>query len=107
MTTKPRYKEIYKLKEMLEKADIPFIFRKLNDYRNGYQILYPSEGTENRCSVIEHIYSYGSDKDLLEIMGLLTDEEEQHDGVVGFLSAENVFHRIYKDYKGGINGFDR
>lgn len=96
---KEEYKEIFKLKKLLEKAKIPFIFKKLDDYRKGYQILYPVEGIENRCSVIEHIYSYGHDKDLLEIMGLLTDEEVKHDSVVGYLSAENVFHRIYRDFK--------
>lgn len=32
------YKEIFRLKEMLEKAKIPFVFRNLYD---GYQICYP------------------------------------------------------------------
>ena len=100
MKDNEEYKEIFKLKEMLEKANIPFVFKELNDYRNGYQILYPVSGIERKCSVIEHIYSYGQEKDLLEIMGLLTEEEAECDGVVDYLSAENVFHRIYRDFKG-------
>lgn len=95
---KENYKEIFRLKEMLEKAGIPFIFKEHNDYRDGYQILYPAD-TERACSVIEHEYSYGHEQDLLEIMGLLTDEESQYDSVVGHLSAENVFERIKKDYE--------
>ena len=96
---KENYKEIFRLKEMLEKANIPFEFKEHHDYRNGYQILYPADGEINRCSVIEHSFSYGNKRDLLEIMGLLTDEESEYDSVVGFLSAENVFERIKKDYE--------
>lgn len=99
MIEKKNYKEIFKLKEMLEKAKIPFVFKEYNDFRNGYQILYPADGIENKCSVIEHKFSYGHQQDLLEIMGLLTDEELKYDNVAGFLSAENVFERIKKDYK--------
>lgn len=98
---KENYKEIFKLKEMLEKAQIPFVFKEHNDARNGYQILYPADGIKRQCSVIEHSYSYGNEQDLLEIMGLLTDEEVEVDDVVGFLSAENVFKRIKKDYENG------
>ena len=95
------YKEIFKLKDMLEKAEIPFVWKEHKDYRNGYQILYPVGGVQNICSVIEHKFSYGNEKDLLEIQGLMTKEEEekQHDSVLGFLTAENVFKRIEKHYK--------
>jgi hypothetical protein len=96
-----KYTEIFKLKEMLEKAKIPFVWKEHKDYRNGFQILYPKDGVENICSVIEHSFSYGNEKDLLEIQGLMTkeEEEEQHDSVLGFLTAENVFKRIEKHYK--------
>ena len=96
---KENYKEILKLKDMLEKAGIPFIFKEHNDFRNGYQILYPADGEKNRCSVIEHEFSYGNKQDLLEIMGLLTDEESRDDSVAGSLSADNVFERIKTDYE--------
>ena len=63
---KERYNEILRLKGMLEKAKIPFVFSKLF---GGYHIVYP-ENTGRVCSVIEHDYSYGREKDLLETMGL-------------------------------------
>lgn len=95
---KENYKEIFRLKEMLEKAGIPFVFKEHNDFRDGFQILYPEDGRGNVCSVIEHTYSYGNEKDLLEIMGLLTSEESEYDSVAGFLSAENVFERIQNHF---------
>lgn len=90
------YKEIFRLKEMLEKAEIPFEF---GEYMGGYHLCYPNNKIKE-CSVIEHDCSYGREQDLLEIMGLLTDEELKRDDVVGFLSAENVFERIKKHYEG-------
>ena len=93
------YTEIFKLKEMLEKAGIPFIWIEHKDFRNGYQILYPEGGLKNVCSVIEHSFSYGNEKDLLEIQGLLTKKEEKDDSVLGYLTAENVFKRIKKHYR--------
>lgn len=95
------YKEIFKLKEKLEKAKIPFEFHKLFD---GYQICYPEQNTEDKedvreCSVIEHYGSYGHSDDLLEIMGLLTEEESRDDDVLGYLSADEVFQRIKKHYE--------
>ena len=90
-----KYDEIFKLKEMLENAEIPFEF---SEYMGGYHLCYPNNKTKE-CSVIEHDGSYGREQDLLEIMGLLTDEELQNDDVVGFLSAENVFERIKKHYE--------
>lgn len=62
---------------MLEKANIPFVFKEHNDYRKGYQILYPINGELCHCSIIEHSFSYGHTKDLLEIQGLLTPNEEK------------------------------
>ena len=95
------YKEIFKLKEKLEKAKIPFEFRRLFD---GYQICYPEKNTEDKkdvmeCSVIEHYGSYGHLDDLLEIMGLLTEEESRDDDVLGHVSADEVFQRIKKHYE--------
>lgn len=91
-----KYKEIFRLKEMLEKENIPFVFRDLFD---GFQICYPDKDCKNRiCSVIEHDGSYGHNQDELEIMGLRSDEETD-DVVLGYLTAEDVFNRIYKHYK--------
>lgn len=86
-----KYTEIHVLKDMLEKAEIPFEFT--TGFLGGYHLRYYAQ-RECVCSVIEHNYSYGNRIDRLEIMGLLTEEEEMHDSVVGHLTAEDVFRRI-------------
>lgn len=94
---KTDYTEIIRLHEMLVNANIPHNFNKL---LGGYQITYPA--SENWvCSVIEHVGSYGHESNLLEIMGLLTKEEEENDSVVGYLTAENVYKRISTHYEIG------
>ena len=92
-----RYNEILRLKGMLEKAKIPFEFSKVF---GGYHIEYPASAGRV-CSVIEHDYSYGREKDLLEIQGLMTKKEykETLDNVIGYLTAEDVFQRIKKHWK--------
>ena len=92
---KERYNEILKLKNMLEKAEIPFEFSEIF---GGYHITYPSNKFRI-CSVIEHDCSYGNEQDLLEIKGLLTKNEKKYDCVLGYLSAEEVFNRIKKNWK--------
>lgn len=92
---KERYNEILKLKNMLEKAEIPFEFSELF---GGYHITYPTNKFRI-CSVIEHDYSYGNEQDLLEIKGLLTKNEKKCDCVLGYLTAENVFQRIQNNWK--------
>ena len=126
-----KYKEIFKLKEMLEKAEIPYIFidrfeedRKLmknNEYLNEYlkdkeyyQILLFNDFREVMdhyntykvfdnekiiISIVQGYETYGEEDDLLEIMGLLTEEEEKIDSVTGYLTAEDVFNRIIKYFK--------
>lgn len=95
---KRKYNEIFKLKDMLERAKIQFKFSEL---MGGYHIVYLEDGGECVCSVIEHDGSYGREKDLLEIQGLMTKEEleETQDTVLGYLTAENVFQRIKKHWK--------
>lgn len=94
---KTKYREILKLKEMLEMANIPFHFSESN---GGFHICYPKKGFFRVCSVIEHDFSYGHDKDLLEIMGLVTKKEKRktQDNVLGYLTANNVYQRIKKHY---------
>ena len=92
---KEKYKEIFRLKDMLEKAKIPFDFSELF---GGYHIIYPV--SELRiCSVIEHDRSHGGEQDLLEIKGLLTKNERNHSEIIGYSSAEEVFKRIKKNWK--------
>lgn len=94
--TNPKYKEILRLDEMLTKADIPHTLDRLMD---GFQICYPCPMGKNIVmDAIEHCGSYGSTYDKLEIMGLLTPEESEHDSVIGHLTAEEVFERIRKHY---------
>lgn len=114
-----RYKEIFKLKRMLERADIPFDFISHFDRLAGaegmeraqqlrdlfpdyehYQLCYPSD--DNRwISVVEGIGSYGESEDLLEIMGGDKPYDRYKNGgptVQGFLTARTVFNKIKKHY---------
>ena len=94
METSKKYKEIHKLKKMLEDADIPFDWiegwgydeketeklRKIApDLMDRYQICYP-QGSFKRCddrwiSVIEGFGTYGAKQDKLKIMGGFTPWE--------------------------------
>ena len=90
-----KYQEILRLEAMLKENNIPYEKREI---LNGWQICYPSL-IKRVCSVIEHDGSYGREEDRLEIMGLLTAEEEKYDSVVGHLTAEDVLSRIKKDFE--------
>lgn len=88
---KQKYKEIFVLRDMMDEAKIPYEFN--TGFLGGYHLRYHADGN-CVCSVVEHDHSYGNNEDRLEIMGLLTEEEEMHDSVVGHLTAEDVFRRI-------------
>ena len=89
------------LAEKLTQAGIPFetVYMNKDLYsRAGEsvpQIWYPNR-KKNVCDVICHKYSYGGDRGLLEIMGLVS--EECDDDVEGYLTAEEVFKRISAHY---------
>ena len=91
-------KEILRLKEMLEKENIPFEF---TDYKEmeGCHIAYPKYDETKKgvikcdISVIQHKYSYGNDVNLLEMWEMSKDDVE------GYLSAEDVFERIKNHYE--------
>ena len=90
--TDSRYQEIHVLDKMLAEAEIPHTMKPVMD---GFQICYPVESGPNRVmDAIENFWSYGNEMDLLEIMGLLTPEEQEFDRVLGNLSAQEVFSRI-------------
>ncbi len=73
---------------------IPF---EITQCWNTPQVWYPNK--ENAvCDVICHRGSYGGNEGLLEIMGLLTDEEAEYDSVVGWLTSGEVFNRILDHY---------
>lgn len=89
------YTAIFKLAKALDIANIDYNFDDRSDaFGESYQILVPDENGFNIVSVIQSHYSYGGDDDLLEIMGLLTEEESQYDDVVGYLTPQEVFNRI-------------
>lgn len=90
-----KYNEIIHLHDMLDSANIPHDFEKHFD---GYHICY-NQGKQTVCSVIEHHYSYGSSSDRLEIMGLLTPAEAIDDSVAGWLTADDVFNRIFSAHR--------
>lgn len=85
------YQAILALDVMLNDAEIP---HEIARYFDGWQIIYPEDGSGRVMDAIEHSGSYGKERDLIEIMGLLTEEEEQCGEVVGNLTTENVFARI-------------
>ncbi len=93
-----KWTEIYKLKDMLEREGIPF------DWSKGdriVQIEYPNgkRGRNGRVlSAIQGQGTFGGNQDLIEINGLLTEEEKKRNSVVGFLTAEEVYSRIDKHY---------
>lgn len=91
------FEEFDKLEHLLVDAGIPY--EKQRNF-GGKQIAYPRFGDDRVCSVILHKGSYGREKGLLEIMGLLTDEEYECDSVAGYLTADDVFNRIKKHWDG-------
>lgn len=96
-------KELDVLKSMLDEAKIPYEINdspKLVNFPECTinRIAYPS--IDNRvCSAIQGYGTYGNEENLIEIMGLLTDEEKELDYVVGHLTAKEVFERIKKHWE--------
>lgn len=87
-------REIERLVKMLEVASIPFELTDDVEGNSNNQIWYPNYD-EKICDVICHKYSYGGKDGYLEIMGL---SENDDDDVEGWLTAEEVFLKIYRDY---------
>lgn len=88
--------EMKKLIELLNSEAIPFDLVDDVEGNIDNQVFYPCV-EKPICDVICHKYSYGGPEGLLEIMGLV-DEDEVGDEVEGYLTAEEVFSRIQKDY---------
>lgn len=121
--------EIHKLHEMLTEAGIEHEWRdrtppgykeaeartppeERTNSKWGWQVCVYYPDGERMISAIEGYGTYGyggwdhgtlgtdeKDGDLIEIMGLLTPEEAEHDSVAGYLTAEEVFRRIMEALK--------
>ena len=108
---KIEYKEIFKLKVMLDNANISYEFfdRSLINYdihsleKPFFQIIVYDPRWINRdfrlISVIEGFGTFGNEVDSLEIQGCLTPKELKEDSVLGHLTAEEVFRRIKENYE--------
>ena len=89
-------REPLRLASMCLAHDIPF---EIAEYWDGLLIGYPTLKQEERVSdAVCHSGSYGRHDGLLEMMGLLTEEELAEDGVLGWLTAEQVFERWHKHW---------
>lgn len=95
VTIVPHLSEIVKLASYLEQKNVPY---ELKPSLGGLHLMYPN-GKETVCSVIENWYSRGFKENRLEIMGLLTPEEEKYDIFRGDLTAEEVANRIVWHYR--------
>lgn len=98
---------IIKLHYLLKSNGIPHTL--IDRAERGWQIVYPdttayTQTDDTVVSVIQGPYSYGGDKDLLEIMGLLTPEERHRDGVAGDLTVADVFGRIQAHWTASRDG---
>ena len=96
-------KKIYKLKAMLEEAEIPFEFEELVNLINGTpknEIGYPNRDTQTmRCCVYQNEWSKGGWEDKLEMMGMLVPKDNPEGLTIGNLSAEEAFAIIKQDFE--------
>lgn len=89
--------EMTTLIDRLTSANIPFVVEE--DFFGATHVMYPGNWADGcECSVVCNDMSYGHENELLEIMGLLDEEESEYDDVIGWLTAENVFARIYTHF---------
>ena len=104
------YKSIFKLKTMLDDANILYEFLD-RSIAIGNIIKYPFyqiivyvpytedlEEPERLISVIQGYGTFGNQSDLLEIQGCMSRDEMNADSVLGYLTAEDIFKRIRKNY---------
>jgi hypothetical protein len=87
-----KYLEILYLERELLKTDIHFTLRRLYD---GWQIVMYDIDGNYFADVVEHSGSYGSEDDLLEVMGALV-EDTNDDEVQGCLSAFDILERLHE-----------
>lgn len=88
--------EVKKLHEMLEKAGIPHQYENTPKFK---QVTIIGKGGTKLCDAILSEYSYGREQGLLEIMGGCSREEGGAGGILGWLTAEEVFKRFKYCYE--------
>lgn len=91
-----KYNCIDKLAKLLDEANIPY---ERNSLWDGEQIRV------GEFDAVCHKYSNGYDEDLLEIMGALTEEENQKDQVKGLLTPEEVAKRFEYCYRNNTDTY--
>lgn len=90
----PEDNEMVKLIEMLNNASGNTGNWKIVNmpmFDNAEQVIFYDENNKYLADAVCHWGSYGHEQGLLEIMGVLSEEEE--DDVEGYLTAETVFTR--------------
>ena len=104
------YDEIKKLHDMLNEANITHTFTScMGDAGYGlgypsYQIIIEKDGCR-LCDAIYNRISYGYEEGLLEIAGGLTEEEQEVDNVLGWLTADEVFKRFKYCYENNTSTY--
>lgn len=98
---------IIKLHFLLKSNGIPHAL--IDRAERGWQILYPDTKDfiptdDTVASVIQDSNSYGDDRDLLGIMGLLTPEENHRGVVARELTVADVFGRIQAHWTASRGG---
>lgn len=87
-----------RLRGLLMISGIEFTNNGSSDGILGYldRVYYRNKKGELVCSAIWGKGSYGYEDDLIEIRGLLSDKEKEYDDVLGWLTPEEVFFRIWE-----------
>ena len=88
--------EIFELEEMLREAHIR---HQMGESFGGFYVSVLNDKGNTLCKAICNKYSYGYAQGLLEIIGGVTEEEIVNGGVVGYLTAEEVFERFKYCYE--------
>ena len=90
------YNAIIEVSENLKELNIP---HKIISLYDGYQIKFPF----TKADIIEHEFSYGHEKDLMEVMGfnwniIQKGEYAKYDDVLGYLSVREVLKLVVCKY---------
>ena len=92
--------ELEKLEKYLKEHNYNYKWNSVCLGHEGYpyqdQIIVYDDHNTRLWDAVCHFGSYGHEKGLLEIMGIIVNEEENGDSVVGWLTADDVIKRLEK-----------